>query len=140
MPYRMHRVFCATPGDLEEERRAFHDVLGDVNQEEGMAQGILLVPVSILPAVVDKRAFQSAITENIRSCRYYVQVIEDTWGAPEKNFERDYAVALRCAADPELPMQDVAVLFKQPLLPHRVEPDVAEWKRRVQASEFANLA
>jgi hypothetical protein len=90
----------------------------------------------MLPTVADKRAYQSAVNDNIRACRYYVMVLEDTWGPPEKNFERDYALAQRCAADPELPMQDVAVLFKKPLLPHKVEPAVAELKSGSGAPEF----
>src|SRR5690348_4019000 len=135
MPYQMHRVFCATPGDLEEERQAFYEVMAELNQEEAMPRGILLVSLSIVPYVTDKRAFQGAVSENIRSCRYYVQVLEDTWGPPQKNFERDYALALRSVSDPELPMQDAAVFFKKPLLPHRVEPEVQQLKEQANAPE-----
>jgi len=140
MPYQMHRIFCASPGDLEEERRAFYDLIGSLNEEDAMSRGLLLVPLSILPNAADKRLFQAAVSENIRSCSYYVQVLEDTWGGAEKNFERDYALALRCASDPDFPMQGVAVLFKKPLLPHRVEPEVADLKRRLQAPEFETPA
>jgi hypothetical protein len=140
MPFQTHRVFCATPGDLEEERRAFQDVAGRLNEEEGMPRGLLFAPVTIVPSVLDKRAFQGAVNENIRSCSFFVQVLEDTWGPPEKNFERDYALALRCAADPALPMREVAVLCKRPLLPHRVEPEVAELKRRLDSPDFVSIA
>jgi len=129
MAYSMHRIFCATPGDLEEEREAFYSVMAKFNETKAMPRGILFVSLSIVPGVADKRAFQPAVSENIRTCRYYIQVLEDTWGPPEKNFERDHALAVKCAADPDQPMQDVAVLFKKPLLPHQVEPSVSELKR-----------
>jgi hypothetical protein len=139
MSYQMHRVFCATPGDLEEERQAFYNVMAEFNSEEAMPRGILFVSVSIVPAMTDKRVFQGPVSENIRACRYYIQVLEDTWGPPQRNFERDYALARKCAADPDLPMQEVAVLFKKPLLPHQVEPGVLELKRQLDAPEFDTL-
>jgi len=139
MTYRTYNVFCASPGDLEEERRVFYEVIENANEEQSMARGILLAPLSILPGVSDKRIFQAVVGENIRSCRYYLQLLEDTWGPPQRNFERDYAVAQRCLADPEYPMQEVVVLFKKPLLPHAVEPQVAELKRSLPASEFETL-
>jgi hypothetical protein len=140
MSYQMHRIFCATPGDLEEERQAFYEVMGAFNEEEAMRREILFVSVSIVPQLSDKRVFQGAIGENIRSCRYYVQILEDSWGPPQKNFERDYALAMKCAADPALPMEDVAVFYKKPLLPDRVEPAVNELKARLAAPEFEAVA
>ncbi len=139
MPYTFHRIFCATPGDLEEERLAFYHVMGQFNQDHAMPRGILFVSVSIVPYGGDKRGYQGAVSENIRACRYYVQVLEDTWGYPEKNFERDHALALRCVEDPAMPMQEVAVLFKKPLLPHQVEPGVAALKERLGETEFATI-
>jgi hypothetical protein len=127
----MHRIFCAAAGDLERERTAFYDVMADFNAAHAMPRNILFVAVTLPSHTIDKRPYQSAVTENIRACRYYIQVLEDTWGPPEKNFERDHAIACQCAADPEQPMQEVAVLFKKPLLPHHVEPAVVELKRRL---------
>jgi len=135
----MHRVFCATPGDLEQERQAFYEVMAGINESEAMPRGILLVSVSLPATTVDKRPFQAAISENVRACRYYVQVLEDNWGPPELNFEREYALATQCVADPAMPMQAVAVLFKKPLLPHQVDPRIAEFKQQLQAHDFATL-
>lgn len=118
----MHRIFCATPGDLEEERLAFYKVMGEFNEAEAMPLGILFVSISIVPHMIDKRPYQAVVGENIRSCRHYIQVLEDTWGPPQRNFERDYALASQCVGDPSLPMHEVAVLFKKPLVPNQVEP------------------
>src|SRR5271170_7786072 len=97
MTYKLHRVFCASPGDLEPEREAFHDVIGQVNEAEGMAKSILLVPVSIVPNMVNKLAFQPLVDANVQECTFFVQVLQNTWGPPEKNFEVEYNLARRLA-------------------------------------------
>jgi hypothetical protein len=114
MSFIMHRVFCATPEDLEAERQAFHDALGDFNEKASMARGILFVPVSIPSKMADKRPFQQLVDENIRSCRYYAQVIGNDRSAPQRNFEQDYALAMECATNPAWPMCEVVVLVRQP--------------------------
>jgi hypothetical protein len=145
MPYAMHRVFCAAAGDLEPERQAFYDVMAELNEAEAMPRDILFVAVSIPMETFDTRPFQAAISENIRACRYFIQVLEDSWGPPEKNFERDYALASQCAADPEMKMEGVAVFFKKPLVPHQVDPRVVEFKQHLAAGngpppqDFADL-
>lgn len=113
----MHRVFCATAWELEGERRAFYDVVGQVNEAEGMPRGVLWAPVSF-PNVRDKRPYQFAIEENIRESRHYVLALSDGWGPPERDFRRDYRLALECRDDPALPMQSVTLLLRR-------EPGVA---------------
>ena len=62
MSYRMYRVFCATPGDseadLENERQAFYEVVGELNEAEAMPLGILFVTVSVLPNLTNMTVFQ----------------------------------------------------------------------------------
>ena len=109
--YRMHRIFCATAWEAEGERRAFYDALGQVNELHAMPAGTLYVPVSLLN-IHDKRPHQYTVEENIRECMYYVLVPADGWGPPERSFERDYRLALACAADPALPMRETAILLR----------------------------
>ena len=108
----MHRIFCATPGDVEEEREAFYRVVGNFNEKRAMEENILFVCVAITPTMVDTRAYSPVIRENIQSCRYYVQLLEDTWGPPQKNFEREYAIARQCLGDSALPMREVVVFSR----------------------------
>lgn len=135
MSYRMYRVFCATPGDseddLERERHAFHEVLGEVNETEGMPLGILFVPVSVPPHISNKTSFQLLVDDNVRACSFFVQVLHHTWGPPTRNFEHDYQLANVCCADPQLPMEAVSVFIKA------TGPKVAEFKG--SASEFKNI-
>ena len=123
MPYSMHRIFCATPGNLEDERQAFYSVVGCFNENEAMKHDILFVPVSIVPNMVDLNLFQNVIDENVRSCRYYIQVLGDTWGAFPRNFERYFELAKTCAAAADLPMREVAALIKP--LPARLTAEGA---------------
>ena len=139
MPYEMHRIFCSAAGDLEEERQIFHKVIGSFNEQHAMKRNILLVSVSLPEAVVNKLGYQSVMYENIRDCRYYIQLLEDTWGPPQKNFEKEYALAKRCEADPAQLMQEAVVFFKKPLLPHKVEPEVAALKESFQSTHGSLL-
>ena len=110
--YRMHRVFCATAWELEGERRAFQDVIGEINEAEAMPRGLLFVPVTLVN-VRDKRPYQYAVDENIRACHYYMLAVSDGWGPTERHFERDYRLALACVQDPALPMRETAFLWQR---------------------------
>jgi hypothetical protein len=111
--FQLHRIFCATPWELEAERRRFHEILGQFNETYAMSNGILYVPVT-LTNIRDKRPVQFVVDENIRDSRHYVFVLSDDWGPAERNFENDYHLALECAADSALPMRDVVLLRKVP--------------------------
>lgn len=112
--FRMHRIFCATPWELEDERNRFHDLISNFNETAAMPLGVLYVPVTLFN-IRDKRPMQYAIDENIRDCRHYILVLSGEWGPVERNFRTDYDLALQCVADPTLPMQSVAVLSKKQL-------------------------
>ena len=132
--FQMHRVFCATPWELEGDRRAFYEFVGEFNEREAMRRGVLFVPVTLTP-VKDKRPVQFDVEENIRACRHYVLLLSEDWGPVERNFENDYHLALECASDPSLPMGSVTVLHKlqlsgKPLAAGMPDPE----------SAFSNLA
>jgi hypothetical protein len=120
----MYRVFCATPSDsqadLEDERNAFYDVVGELNETEGMPEGILFVPVSVLQHLTSLIAFQQAVDENVRACMFFVQLLQHTWGPPTRNFEHQYQLATQCC-------KGVSVFFKAPNGLH-VEPSVADFR------------
>jgi hypothetical protein len=135
MSYRFHYVFCATPFEAEAELKAFHQAIATFNETEAMPNGYLFAALVIVPALADKRPFQGAISENIRMSRYYIQVIEDSWGPPQRDFERDWALAKNCQADASMPMRETILLFKSPLLPHKVDPAIVELKRASLSGE-----
>jgi hypothetical protein len=142
MSFRMVRIFCATPGDseddLEAERQAFHEVVGQLNEAEEMPPGILLVPVSVLPHLANMIFFQQSIDENVYACTFFVQLLHHTWGPATRNFERVYRLATECCADPRFPMKGVSLFLKAPD-GRQIEPGVAWLRESVSAKHFGSL-
>jgi len=144
MSYTLLRVFCSTPGDLEEERQAFHDVLAELNEFDAMPKGLLLLPVSIVPKMANKAFFRGVVDENIRACEFFVQVLHNSWGPPARNFEREYSLACQLKADPTSLMKEVAVFFKA-ADGVEVEPGILQLRSSAQSQqdsptyEFASL-
>jgi hypothetical protein len=146
MSYQMHRIFCATHKALEAERQAFHEVVGAFNEEHAMARGILFVPISIPVNLTDKRFYRPAIDDNVRSSRYYLQVVDGSLGPAEMNFEPDWLLARACRADGRMPMRGVLAALKR--LPEGSRPEVAaaEFRASVAAAgvdgyfEYADIA
>ena len=147
----MHRVFCATPWEMEAERICFYDVVGQFNEASAMAKGVLYVPVSLVN-VRDKRPMQYVIEENIRDASHFILLLSENWGPTERNFENDYLLARECAADPALPMREIALLRRmersgRPLADGIPQPDAAfstmdefrECIRNLLGLWFANL-
>lgn len=135
--YRMHRVFCATAWELEGERLAFDDTIGQFNETVAMGRGVLYVPAS-LTNIRDKRPYQYLVEENIRDARYYILALGDDWGPVERNFRNDYRAALACREDPALPMQDVALLVRS--YADEPSPLVADLARAgISAVPFAGI-
>lgn len=117
--YTLHRIFCATPWELELERRAFCDVVGEFNESEAMRHGLLYVPASLVN-IRDKRHYEFAIDENVQGCRHSIFVMGKDWGPPERNFQRDYERACQYRSDPTKAMYDVICLA--PTTPHSEKP------------------
>jgi hypothetical protein len=144
MAYTMHRIFCAAPAELEPERQAFLEAVSALNEAEAMPRNLQLVPVSIMPYVTNKLAFQSAMDANVRACRYFVQLLQDTWGPPERSFEAEYKMAAQLSEDPASLMKGMALFFKA-ADGLEVDPGIRELKESAQsrngsaAYEFASL-
>jgi len=113
MAFRFHRVFCSTPGSLDAECRAFLDVVAQVN-EEIIGLGSLFVPVFLPVNLTNKPALQAVVDQNVEDCSFFVQVLEDTWGPPERNMEHEFQLACHCRDDAALPMKSVALFLKEP--------------------------
>lgn len=110
--FQLNRVFCATSWELEGERRAFYDVVAQVNESQGTGHGKLYLPVS-LTNVRDKRPLQYTVEENIRDSAAYLLALSGDWGPLERHFERDLRLALELQRDPAAPMRHVALLLRR---------------------------
>jgi hypothetical protein len=99
-----------------------------------MPRDILLVPVTIVPEMLDTRPYQGAIGENIRSVRYYIQIVGDSWGTPHRNFEQAFETAKQALQDPQFPMKEIVVLFKTQPAGQPLEPKIAHLKSELAAA------
>ncbi len=143
MAYQLIPVLLANAAGLDAERQAFHAALTACDEAEAMARGFLYVPASLPTTIASKAQFQHAMDYNIRLCACYILLLEDTWGPPHANYERDYQLALQCLADPALPLRHVAVFFKTPSPgrppepappePAPPEPAMEEFRRKLDA-------
>ena len=108
--FDVHDVFCSTPGNLEQELEAFHRVLGEVNEENGIARKTLLAGLCLKS---DNFIFVAgdAAKSNIRSCTYFLQVLDKSWG-PVGLFRELYDVAVASLADDQSPMRALAIFAK----------------------------
>ena len=137
--YRMFRIFCATAWELEGERIAFCDDIGRFNEAEAMKANILYVPVCLLN-MRDKRPLQYSIEQNIRDSSYYILCLSEDWGPKERNFARDYRLALQCRDDASLPMRHTQILLRTDI-PGRPHPFAAELAKEGFSCEvFSTMA
>jgi hypothetical protein len=123
--YELHRVFCALPAQMREERLAFPQAVGDFNTAEAGGRGILFVPVAASSAM--RAACPDEVRANICACRHYVQVLPAGAPPPESDPRLDYPFALACCADASLPMQEAVAL------PQENFSDIPEFKQRIRA-------
>lgn len=140
MPGLIHdlRVFIATPSGLAPERRAFRDILREHNDLDPQGRRVLFTPIGWEDTLGGVGRPQALINEELVNCDYFVLVLWDRWGSPtdpakpeSSGIEEEFALALECLADPDRPMRQVMVVFKE--VEERRLQDPGEQLRRVIA-------
>lgn len=131
MAYQLIWVMARFAGSFAEERQALYDAAGEYNEAEAMRRDLLFSVVSCGSAISGKR---EAVDSNIRMCRYFLLVVEDSWDAPPASFRHDYELALKCKADPNLPLREIAVLFRQGHADQESDGTFAAFRRAVERS------
>jgi tetratricopeptide (TPR) repeat protein len=118
-PVMHYRVFIASPSGLEEERKAFRDVLAKYNARDGNSRGVNFDPVGWEATLGQQGRPQAIINEEVRSCDFFVLVLHDRWGSPPgggtftSGTEEELSVAVECLdGKPQHPMQQIVVVFK----------------------------
>jgi len=123
MPTKLtgYKIFVAAPGGLEEERQLFHEVIQEYNESEALFHSVQFIPVRWELMLGGRGRAQGIINQDLRKCDYMVLLLWDRWGSkpdsdPNSSFtsgvEEEYSVAMDCLDDPELPMQDIVVFFR----------------------------
>ena len=121
MPVRLkgYRVFVASPGGLQAERKAFRDALYEFNEAHAVQKEAIFIPVGWEDTPGGMGRAQDHINEQVRACDYCVILFHNRWGMPPakdgifgSGTEEEFDVAVKCKKDPEMDMQDVVIFFK----------------------------
>ncbi|MBY3174396.1 DUF4062 domain-containing protein [Rhizobium leguminosarum] len=122
------RVFIGSPGGLDEERQAAHQVVASVNGSHSERWGLLLKLMGWESAVPGYVRPQSKINENLDRCDYFIGVLWNKWGSRPSNdpggytsgFEEEYFRAQNRIENGQ--MKDMALYFKDVEVPEGLEP------------------
>jgi tetratricopeptide (TPR) repeat protein len=124
MPVQMkaYRVFIASPGGLDAERRKFNEILSEYNRIDGYARGIIYIPVGWEETLGGVGRPQSFINDDVKKCDYFLLLLWDRWGSRPSadndsspftsGTEEEFSVAKGNLHDMQKPMRDIIILFK----------------------------
>ncbi|WP_170438789.1 DUF4062 domain-containing protein [Ruegeria arenilitoris] len=124
---RLIRVFIGSPGGLEKERQAAHDVVKEINQHNSDHWGSLFKLMGWEEAIPGYQRAQDKINEDLDRCEYFIGVMWDKWGSKPSNdpngytsgFEEEYVRSAR-RIETGL-MKDMALFFKKVEVPPGME-------------------
>jgi hypothetical protein len=80
-----YRVFIATPGGLDDERKVFRKTLEDYTASDAEPRGLTFHPVGWEDTLGGAGRPQELINEDLRQCDYAVFVWHDRWGSTAGN-------------------------------------------------------
>lgn len=125
---KLIRIFIGSPGGLEEERQAAHEVVNSVNLSHSERWGVLFKLLGWEDAVPGYARPQSKINEDLDRCSYFLGVLWNHWGSRPSSepggytsgFEEEYYRAEDRVKSGH--MQDMAVYFKSIDIPAGMQP------------------
>jgi tetratricopeptide (TPR) repeat protein len=114
-----YKVFIASPGGLEAERKNFKSILSAHNETDAMERGCNFQSIGWEITLGGVGRPQARINQDLKTCDLFVLVLWDRWGSPtgaEEGYtsgtHEEYEVALECLKSNEKPMKDIVVFFK----------------------------
>ena len=117
---KCYRVFIASPSGLEDERRAFANVIDEYNSNEAIHRKVIFRALGWEDTFPGIGRPQSIINEDLKQCDYFIMVLHDRWGSHPGNnknnassgTEEEYLLAWECCKDDLLPMKQIICAFK----------------------------
>ncbi|MFA3918725.1 DUF4062 domain-containing protein [Ruegeria hyattellae] len=113
------RVFLASPSDVDAEREVFLRELSSFNSNVALKRAVYFWPIyweEIAPG--GNQRPQARIIQSLEKCDFLVLLMWKRWGSPTghdehtSGSEEEYKRAREIINDPNMPMRDIAVLFK----------------------------
>ncbi len=125
---KLIRVFIGSPGGLEEERRAAHAIVEEVNRDHSEHWGCHFKLLGWEDTVPGYQRPQSKINEDLDRCDYFIGVLWNRWGTTPTSdpvgytsgFEEEFHRAERRIQQGK--MKDMLLLFRKVEIPAELEP------------------
>lgn len=80
------RVFIASPGDLNEERKVFRDAIDELNKIKCTQMGLHLEALGWEDTLPGRGRPQEIINDDIRRCDLFVLILWKWWGTPTGSY------------------------------------------------------
>ena len=141
-----YRLFLASPGGLEAERRAVREVVARFNADHAMPEGSHFEVVGWEETSLGVGRPQGRINEeSLRPCDLFLLLLHDRWGSPPggrsratSGSEEEFRYAERLLSDTDEAMRGLTLLFKTVPPERLADPGeqlgrVVEFRNRVEA-------
>ncbi|MFN8711215.1 MAG: tetratricopeptide repeat protein [Bacteroidota bacterium] len=115
-----YKVFIASPGGLDEERKEFKQTIELYNKIEAIPRNVQFQAVGWEDTQPGMGRAQDIINKDLEQCDFFVMILHDRWGSSpgENNLnatsgtEEEYLFALKCFNNSDRPMKQIVCLFK----------------------------
>jgi len=117
-PLTGYRIFIASPGGLQEIRKAFRELIEKYNTEDAMRRGVVFIPVGWEHTLGGIGRPQALINKDLDECDGFVMVLHDRWGSnaggPDgvTGTEEEFNRALELSKAEGNAMEELLVFFK----------------------------
>jgi hypothetical protein len=108
-PFKIYRILCSTPPELEAERCLFESSLAQFGEQVTFPEQILFAGASFRGSF-DATRHRAAAESNVFMCDFFVHIFGESWPAPV--FQGFINLAQQSIADPSKPMRLVTVMFR----------------------------
>jgi tetratricopeptide (TPR) repeat protein len=141
--FTQYRVFIASPGELDTERKTFRSTLDDFTTDHDEKSHIWFRPVGWEETAAGVARPQRAIGEDLKRCDYVIFVFYDRWGSPTgdghgSGTEEEWELAEQLYSKALL--RGIAVLFKKVDPIKQQNPDwqlaqVMDFRKRIEGQK-----
>lgn len=113
-----YKVFIASPGGLEVERKSFKSALLAYNDQDATERGCYYQPVGWEVTLGGSGRPQEKINDDLRKCDYFVLVLWNRWGSPtgksdiSSGTHEEFMLACELLSEKTSPMKEIVVFFR----------------------------
>ncbi len=116
----VYKIFIASPSGLNEERKAFADVIEEYNKSDAQHRGVSFRAVGWEDTLAGIGRPQEIINEELKECDFFLLLLHNRWGSnPGENkqnatsgTEEEFNLAMDCYNDENSHMKQIVCAFK----------------------------